>query len=120
MQNRIVSVVLTRYSTGTILPAFRRCLSALPNVHTIHVNHVHSQMTTALKTAFEGLQLPSVRTVILPTYAHELLRCCPDVRRVTCTSGDGSRLVTAIAKACKRVEVLEQFWTDAGLMKRNL
>ena len=77
--------------------------------------HAHSQMTTALKNAFEGKHYPQIRTIILPSCAHNVLRACPGVVEVICSDHDGSKLLTAIAKECRNVEVLEgfSFWKDA-------
>ena len=75
-------------------------------------------MTSSLKSAFEGQTFPSVRTVAVPNHAHNVLRSCPEVRRVICSFGDGSTLVSAIAKECKRVEVIEGFQPDEKMMKR--
>jgi hypothetical protein len=75
-------------------------------------------MTTALKDAFEYLRLPSVRVIILPAFAHELLKSCPNVREVICIRDNGSKLVGSIAKACKHVEKIEGFQADEKMMKR--
>jgi len=96
---RIVTVSLTRYQSATILPAFANCLAALPNLHTIQIVHAHSQMTTAIKNAFQGRKFPTVRTIILPSCAHEILRCCPRVEDLTCNEGNGSTLVGAMVAA---------------------
>lgn len=117
--HRYVNVVLTRFQTHSVLPAFSKCLSILPNVHTIQILHAHSAMTTALKDAFRGHTFPSVKTIFLPEQAHEVLRCCPNLRKVVCIQGSGSKLVTAIAKAAKHVEELENFRVDEALVKRT-
>jgi hypothetical protein len=75
-------------------------------------------MTTHLKNAFEGRSFPSIQTVILPTHAHEIMRCCKKATTVICNYGDGSQIVTAIAKGNKKVERLEGFSPDENLMKR--
>ncbi|KAH7905693.1 hypothetical protein BJ138DRAFT_735342 [Hygrophoropsis aurantiaca] len=104
---RNVTVGLTRYQAADIIPAFARCLSSMPNVQTIEVVHAHSQMTTALKNAFEGRRFPSVRTAIVPSCAHEILRCCPLVEEVTCNEDTGSTVIGAIIKGnCTRVRSL--------------
>ena len=78
----------------------------------------HTQMTTHLKTAFKGRSFPTIQTVILPTHAHEIMRCCKEARTVVCNYGDGSQIVTAIAKGSKKVERLEGFAPDENMMKR--
>ena len=96
---------------------FRRCLSALPNIHTIHAAKV--QRNNDLITAFAGLRLPSVRTIRLPTHAHRVLRCCPEVRRIICVGRDDGKLLTTMKGVCKNVEVLEGFELHEKYMKRN-
>ncbi|KAL0948071.1 hypothetical protein HGRIS_010695 [Hohenbuehelia grisea] len=117
---RVVNVTLTRYKPKEILNPFAQCLATLPNLQTINVVHAHTQITTFLKNAFQGVDLPSVRRILLPTQAHEILRCCPNVRRVMCTEGDGSQLLSAIAKNCKSVEYLDNFRLhDDKIIKRQ-
>ncbi len=115
-----MNVSLTRCSPKTVLPAFVKCLENLPNVHTIQILHAHSQMTTMLKTHFEGHHLPTIRTIILPGHAHEILRICPEVRKVVCNDGDCSKLISAIAKKCKNVEVLEGFSASSSGPKSTM
>ncbi|KAJ7464630.1 hypothetical protein FB451DRAFT_442814 [Mycena latifolia] len=115
-----VNVILTRYSSAEVLPPFARCLTLMPNMHTLQIIHAHTAMTTHLKNGFANTRLTNVRKIILPSWAHEVLRCCPEVTYVICVDGsDSSKLVSAIAKCCKKVEILEGFvWHDEKLMKR--
>ncbi|KAG8720875.1 hypothetical protein FRC09_008842 [Ceratobasidium sp. 395] len=102
---RIVTVTLTRYKTDVVLPPFVKMLQLLPNVHTLQIPHAHSAMTTALKDAFKGSTFPSIRTVIMPNCAHEILRCCPGVESVTCNEDDGGKLVSALLEAgCSKLQ----------------
>lgn len=79
-----------------VLPAFAQLLSALPNLHTIEFVHVHSQMAYAIQTAVEGRTFPSVRTLVLPTCAHDMLPHCPAVESVTCNEDTGGLITSAI------------------------
>ncbi|KAJ7210544.1 hypothetical protein GGX14DRAFT_520560 [Mycena pura] len=117
---KTVNVVLTRYSAAEVLPPFARCLTQMPNLHTLQITHAHRAMTTHLKDNFAGISLPSIRKIILPSWAHEVLRCCPEVRHVVCSDGqkDESKLVSAIAKCCKKVEIIEWFWLQDNSVKR--
>jgi len=116
---RIVNVSLTRYQTGTILPAFAECLAALPNLNTIQVVHAHSQMTTPIRNAFRGKSFPTVRTVIMPSCAHEILRCCPAVEDLTCNENDGSKLVGALVAAkCNNLRTLRGISPSTAQAKR--
>lgn len=114
--SRTVTVSLTRCSTLTVLPAFAACLRALPNLHTLRIMHAHSQMTSALKSAFESVELPQIRTIILPTCAHNILRSCPNIVDLTCNEDDGSQLISAMAKSSQNVEIVGRirFWTEGS------
>ncbi|KIJ48934.1 hypothetical protein M422DRAFT_777788 [Sphaerobolus stellatus SS14] len=114
---RTVRVVLIHCSTQTVLPAFVDCLSSLPNVHTLHILYAHSEMTTQLKNAFEGSTFPSIRKITLPSCAHNILRCCPNVTFVKCVEEDGSKLIGAITKSCKKVEALERIEPNTNVVK---
>lgn len=114
-----MSILLSRYSIDTVLPALIQALNSLPNLHTLQITGVHRKMSTALKTAFDGHVFPQIRTVILPSEAHNILRCCPETRKVVCINGDdGSQLIGAIANACKKVDTLEGFSGAVNVMKR--
>ncbi|KDR85741.1 hypothetical protein GALMADRAFT_218830 [Galerina marginata CBS 339.88] len=115
---RTANIVLTRYQTETVIPKFSKSLRKLPNLHTLHVLHAHTQMTTAIKTGFEGVELPSIRTLIIPGYCHEILQRCPNVTIVWCIRDDGSKLITVIAKHCKAVEEMRGFSGEESIMKR--
>lgn len=77
-------------------------------------------MTTMLKDHFEGHTFPAIQTVIVPDHSHQILRCCIGARKVVCNYGDGSKLVTAIAKRCPKVDVVEGIDADKNIVKREL
>jgi len=118
MHVRVMSVTITRYRMDIILPAFASCLRSLPNLHTLELCHVHQEMTTKLKKAFEGVMISSIRTVVLPTIAHHILRSCPNVEDVTCAVGDGSQIVGTIASKCPRVERISGTYPSPAMLKR--
>ena len=76
-------------------------------------------MTTPLKTYFEGRALPQIDTIVLPNWAHNVLRACPEVRHVTCSGDDGGKLVSAIGASCKNVEVLLGIRPDKAIINRE-
>ncbi|KAF7309982.1 hypothetical protein MIND_00371000 [Mycena indigotica] len=116
---RTINVVLTRYSSAEVIPPFARCMAQMPNLHTLQIIHAHTQMTTHLKNGFANITLSNIQRIVLPDHAHEILRCCPEVRHVICMSSDGSKLVSAIGKCCKQVEIIEGFRLGEGnLLKR--
>ncbi len=70
-------------------------------------------MTTPLRDAFSQYKYPQIRTIILPSCAHAILRSCPEVRDVTCNSNKGSTLLSTIFKDCPHVEVIDGVdWTE--------
>uniref|UniRef100_A0A8H7XQ75 F-box domain-containing protein n=1 Tax=Psilocybe cubensis TaxID=181762 RepID=A0A8H7XQ75_PSICU len=118
---RSVSVVLSRYSASTVLPAFVRGIEALPNLKTLYIATAHDKMSTALKTAFDGHVFSQIETAMLPTYAHNILRSCPEVKKVVCVDFmDASKLISANAKCCKKVEEIEQFAFEGERQMRRL
>lgn len=102
-----IRVVLTRCDIRTVLPLLTSCLAACTNLKTINVYFTHSEITTPLRDAFNGFEFPSVETVVLPTQAHHILRCCPNAKKVVCNDGDASQLISAVRARCKGVEVFE-------------
>ena len=77
-------------------------------------------MTTAIKDGFQGIELPRLRTAIIPGHCHEILKCCPEVTKVWCNHGDGSKLVTVIGKSCKKVQEMRGFSSKEKLVKSTL
>ncbi|KIM44350.1 hypothetical protein M413DRAFT_443346 [Hebeloma cylindrosporum] len=116
---RSMSVILSRYSTDTVLPACVRAIEALPNIHTLQIIRTHDKMATVLNNHFEGHIFPQVRTITLPGHAHNILRSCPEVRRIISnTRMNSTTLVSVIAKVCKKVEEVEGFRGPESVMKR--
>jgi hypothetical protein len=75
-------------------------------------------MSTVLKSAFDDHTFPQVRTIILSSHAHNILRCCPEVRNVICINQmDSGSLVDAIEKVCRKVEEVEGFFGPGWVMK---
>jgi len=104
-----MTVSLSRYQFTKILPAFVNALDMLPNLHTLRICHTHSEMSTILKSNFEDHVFPQIKTIVLPSCAHNILRSCPNVKDVTNIEGDGTGLAGAICKACPRVERVANF-----------
>jgi hypothetical protein len=106
-----MSVTLPHYSTATVLPVWVRAMEALPNLRTLQIVGTGYKTSTLLKNAFKGHFFRQIRTISLPSCAHHILRRCPEVRKVICTSRmDSSVLASAIAKHCKKVEEVQGFW----------
>ncbi|KAF8126620.1 hypothetical protein EV363DRAFT_1348102 [Boletus edulis] len=98
-----VSVMLTSYRYTEIIPEFAACLATLPNLSAIHVVHTEYKLMTAIRNAFRGIRLPSVRRISLPSLAHEIIRSCPNVEEVVCLADNyegGGRIVQSLAE-CK-------------------
>ncbi|KAF8956084.1 hypothetical protein BDZ97DRAFT_1853540 [Flammula alnicola] len=117
---RKIHVVLSRYKSAAVVPTFSSTIALFQNLHTLHVLHADTQMTAAIKNGFKGVTLPSIRTLIIPDFCHEILRCCPGATTVWCIRDDGSKLVSVIAKHCREVEEMRGFQVkgNENLMKR--
>jgi hypothetical protein len=63
-----------------------------------------------ITAAFSGKQFPLVRTVVIPSYAHQILAACPNVRQVMYGSeAHQPWLFEILKKHCHHVEVLPGF-----------
>lgn len=80
-----MTVHLACDGTGAMLRTFARCLVVLPNLHTLEVVSMGTDYSQPLRKALRGLKLPQIRTLILPSTAHHILRHCPNVDNLTCT-----------------------------------
>jgi hypothetical protein len=88
-------------------------------LHTLQVFHA-GDLTTAIKDGLQGIVFPRIRTLIIPGHCNDILKCCPQVTKVWCNRGDGSKLVTAITKYCKEVQEMRGFSADETLVKSAL
>ncbi|KAG8723026.1 hypothetical protein FRC09_005058 [Ceratobasidium sp. 395] len=94
-------------------------LQSLFNVHTLKVYYTHPTIGSALKDAFKGRHLASIRTVVMPNYAYEVLRRCQGVEHITCTYGDGGKLAAAVVEAgCSSLQVLQYISPTSAILKR--
>jgi len=66
------------------IPLFVKCLQSLPNLHTLEIVRAGASATSPLKDALKRVKLPQIKTLILPSTAHPLLRPCRDVEDVVC------------------------------------
>ncbi|KAG8690150.1 hypothetical protein FRC11_013513 [Ceratobasidium sp. 423] len=115
---KVITVTLARVRSSKILPLLVRLLSCLPNVHTLEIPHACGTMSAALREAFRGNIFPSIQKIILPAGTHEILRCCPEIREVTCNEGDDTRLVGALVyNGAKKLEVLRKIYGVPSTMK---
>src|SRR5579872_348539 len=80
-----MTVDLACDGSEAILETFVKCLAALPHLHTLEVISMGIHYSDPLRDALKGIKLPQIRTLILPSMAHSLLRHCPNVDDLTCT-----------------------------------
>ena len=64
------------------LPKFVKCLESLPNLHTLEIGRTNDYITAPLKKALQHVELPQIKTLILPPAVYPLLRHCRDVEDV--------------------------------------
>ncbi|KAH7098455.1 hypothetical protein BKA62DRAFT_660764 [Auriculariales sp. MPI-PUGE-AT-0066] len=118
---RHVRIFLTRRRTSDVLPLFARALQLLPNAETLDIPHVHTAMTTHIKDGFRGCTFASIRHVLLQSWAHNIVRLCPNASSITIRAGqkDTSKVVSAIAEACPNVSEIKDFrLSDDNTLKR--
>lgn len=80
-----MTVDLACDGTDAIFEIFVRCLTVLPNLHALEVISMGSHFSDPLRDALDGVELPQIKILILPSMAHCLLRHCPNVDDLTCT-----------------------------------
>lgn len=80
-----MTVDLACDGTDTIFDTFVKCVTVLPNLHTLEVISMGTHYSEPLCRALDGIKLPQIKTLILPSMAHCLLRHCPNVDDLTCT-----------------------------------
>ena len=66
---------------------FARCLESLPNLRTLEIGWMNGPYADPLGNALKGVELPQIKTLILPPAARILLRYCPNVEDVVCVVG---------------------------------
>ncbi|KAJ7472138.1 hypothetical protein FB451DRAFT_1559282 [Mycena latifolia] len=115
---RVVSVSLSWHRIAVVMPLFAQCLEALPNLDTLHILHLKSKSERTVTPAFEGVELPRVRTVILPSYAHAILAACPNVRDVSCNEDNSNILFNTMLDYCPNVERIQGFELTTAQMKK--
>jgi hypothetical protein len=119
--HRTVRVVIRRYKSAVIIiPNFISFISSLQNLHTLQIFHVINKITPAIRDGLQGVVLPEIRTLIIPGHCHEILKSCPQVTKVWCNNGNGTKLVGVIAKYCKQVQEMRGFKADTKLAKSAL
>lgn len=112
---------------------FVKCLTTLPNLHTLKVVSMWDRklvkvLVTALRK--EKPQLQRVRTLVLPTAAHQLLRYCPNVEDLTCCNApDGNFVETLVASGLNHLTKFSamyvqsmgsSWWSAACFASRSL
>ena len=85
--------------TSRVMKMFVKCLTALPNLHTLEIVSVWDyKLVKVLVIAMrnEKPQLQRIRTLVLPPEAHELLRYCPNVVDLTCRNAPNEPFVDSL------------------------
>ncbi|KAF5330541.1 hypothetical protein D9619_005233 [Psilocybe cf. subviscida] len=108
---RTMTVSLSLYAAGNVLPELVRALHNLPNLHTLQVFRVtkFKKMGSALRIAFDGHVFPQIKTMGVPLYGHHILKCCPNVTRIF-SYGPSTKLIGTIAKYCQQLEDFYGFY----------
>jgi hypothetical protein len=70
--------------TETTIPLFVECLASLPNLHTLEIPWANVRSTGPLEIALKRIELPQIKTLIIPPNVHPLLRHCRGVKDLVC------------------------------------
>ncbi|KAJ7165965.1 hypothetical protein C8R46DRAFT_997059 [Mycena filopes] len=115
---RVFSVSLSSNRMAETFPLLAQCLASLPNLDTLHILHLESKREENVTAAFKNVQLPGVRCIILPSYAHAILAACPGVRDVSCNEEIGTKLFDTLIKYCPSVERIQGFQLTSSKLKK--
>ncbi|KAJ7457932.1 hypothetical protein B0H11DRAFT_2243143 [Mycena galericulata] len=115
---RVFSVSLSWHRIGVVMPLFAQCLESLPNLDTLHILHLKSKGEKAVTAAFEDIELPNVRTIILPCSAYAILAACPNVRDVSCNEEIYTILFDTLIECCPKVERIQGFGIPTSKLKK--
>lgn len=78
-------------SDFSALSKFIKCLESLPSLHTLEIGQDDECITTPLgrnALKLKRVNLPQIKTLILPPAAHLLLKYCPNVEDVNWVIGN--------------------------------
>ncbi|CAL1702731.1 unnamed protein product [Somion occarium] len=81
-------------SSDYLKESIRDLLEALPNLSTIQV--ITCRIPGDFGRATQGLSCPNVRTVVIPTDCHAVLKACPNTMHVRCAGGSGVTLIGSL------------------------
>ncbi|KAH7345408.1 hypothetical protein B0J17DRAFT_639775 [Rhizoctonia solani] len=120
---KVVTIAISQFKSSQVIPPFVQLLGMLPNVHTLEVLYVTIDVPSpaSFETYFRGYTFPSIQKIVLPAYAREILRCCPNLKEVTCNRdyGECGQLVdTLIHIGFPNLEVVRGFTIGVVPLKR--
>ncbi|KAJ7907122.1 hypothetical protein B0H13DRAFT_1618778 [Mycena leptocephala] len=127
---RIVTVILSEYCATTVFPEFFRCLSLLPNLHTIQIVKApkifasrfgyNRKSPEPLGHALSGYTFPSVRTLALHETALNMLKCCPNLDSLTLNHSMTHPPLSRIAKNALKLRALTSAPLAASSVKGSV
>ncbi|KAJ7581038.1 hypothetical protein C8J56DRAFT_254931 [Mycena floridula] len=82
-QVKSFNVVLTSWDAENVIKRFGKCLALLPNLHQLQIFTVPGD-PYLIDTAFDGIMLPQIKTLVIPSQADELLRHLPGLTTLHC------------------------------------
>jgi len=97
MQRTLVADLIQ--GTPRVMKLFVKCLTALPNLHTLEIISVWDpKLVKAVVAAMrkEKPKLQRVRTLVLSPETHELSRYCPNVEDLTCRMAPDERFTESL------------------------
>ncbi|KAJ7876549.1 hypothetical protein B0H13DRAFT_2279487 [Mycena leptocephala] len=80
-------------------------------------SYLESQWEGTVTAAFRTVKLPSVQTIVLPSYTHAILAACLNVRDVSCNEEIGAKLFNTFIKCCSKVERIQGFELTSTKLK---
>ena len=114
--NSYLDIFFGQYSAKTVVAELARCLSLLPNLHTVQIDVTFGFKRSLLKNferSFKGYSYPQIRNVFIMSESYSFIASCPQARRVGSTNTQRLSMtrscVDIIIKNCPHLEALEDF-----------
>ena len=105
---------------GPAFISFVKCLQSLQNLHTLEVGWAEDFPSILLDDALKGVDLPQIKTLIIPPTAHPLLRHCRDVEdlvyAIRCDTAQSHEFLRSLpskrSSKVKRLAIPLTLWLD--------
>ncbi|KDR68761.1 hypothetical protein GALMADRAFT_231112 [Galerina marginata CBS 339.88] len=115
----ILNLTVVEDSAGRVLPELARCITLLPNLHTVQFDfRIDIIIFNKARNAFMAYRYPQIRTACLAASAYFFIACCPNLRRVMSLNNlPRVGLLENVIQHCPQVEVVAPLFALAPMRR---